>query len=157
MKKVLIYTAALLVFMAQACQKYDNPVPNLEKFGIYELVDDGTGNMVPGSELSTIPANTTVRIQVFSDADICILWTGDYSYRPWGENDSVLDSHSYEHYGQVGAQGYSTGAIEGDVLGWFRDYSWDAGSYTVTVILTSHAIASSDYEQRIFDFPITVQ
>ena len=155
MKKILVYIAALLLIGSQACQKYDNPVPNLEKFGIYELVAGPLGQ-VAGNELTTIPANTTVRMQVFSDADICVLWTGDYSYRPWGLSDSLLDSHSYEHYGQVGAQGFSTGAIEGETQGWYRDYSWAAGSYNITVILTSHAIASSDFEQRIHTFPITV-
>ena len=127
----------------------------LTKFSIHEIVDDG-GEMVAGPELTTIPAGETVRIQVITDADKAILWTGDYSYRPWGTTDSVLDSHSWEHYGQVGAEGWSTGALEGGT-GFFRDYSWAAGDYTITLILTNHGTADIDYQQIIKDYPITVQ
>lgn len=156
MKKRFLYIIGLSVLLTQACQEFDTPVPELEDFGIYELIDDpnGTGT-IAGDELTTIPTGETVRIQVFTQSDIAILWTGEYSYRPWGEADSILDSHSYEHYGLLGAEGLSTGAIEGD-LGWFRDYSWAAGSYTVTVVLTNHGTSGPDWEQRIFDFPITV-
>ena len=151
MKKVIFYTLGLILVLSQACQKYETEDVILDKFGIYEIVDEEAGN-----ELSTIPANTTVRIQILTNADIAVVWTGDYSYRPWGTSDSLLNSHSYEHYGQVGAEGLSTGAI-GDNKGWFRDYAWDAGNYTITIVLTNHGTAGPEYKQIKQDYQITVQ
>lgn len=146
----------LLVIGSQACEEYETPVPSLEKFGIYEIEEELAAGEL---SLNSIPANTTVRMQAFTEADICVIWSGEFSYRPYpvGTSDSLLDSHAYEHYGQVGAQGHTTGSIKGDDSGWFLDYSWEPGSYTVTVVLTNHGTAGPDYQQITEDFSITVQ
>lgn len=156
--KYFIIIITVFAFVTQACEKTEADDPVVDEFGIYELIQNPSGSgLIPGNKLTTIPANTTVRIQVFTDSDIGVIWTGDYTYRPIGtSDDQVLNSHAYEHYGQLGAQGWTTASIEGNV-GWFKDYKWEAGQYTVTVVLTNHAIDNPEYKQEIFEYPITVE
>jgi len=150
----IVFVAMLVI----SCAEYETPAPDLENFTVYELDTDPSGNPIKGDEigLSGIPAGETVRLEVTTSSDIAVFWPGDFSYRPWGTADSLLDSRNYEHYGQLGAEGVTTTATDGRT-GWFRDYSWpEAGSYTTTVILTNHGTAGPDFEQRIFDFQVTV-
>ena len=64
MKKILGYITALLLIGSVACDRYDTAIPDLQKFGIYEIVDEMAG---PEIGLSSVPANTTIRMQVLTD------------------------------------------------------------------------------------------
>ena len=154
MKKSIIYLTALFVIGTLACEKNKTQVPELDKFSISAIVDDQTGSEI---DLNSVPADSLFRIQVFTEDDICVLWTGDYSYKRSGENDSVIDvSHAYMHYGISGAIGFTPIALEGESNGYYHDYSWAPGSYDITIILSNHGLSGPDYETRIFEESITV-
>jgi len=142
-----------------SCQEFEAEVPDYSDFGIYQVVTDPeTGKLLKGDPISmdNVPAGTEVHVEVLTKANIASIWPGDFTYRPWGDTDSVLDSRNYEHYGQLGAEGLSMTQIEGGG-GYFRRYTWpESGSFDVAVVLTNHGINSPEYKQEVYDFSVQV-
>lgn len=159
MKNINIFLVLLFSIAIISCtEDFTTPEPILEKFAIYELVEED-GLITRGEEIQNPVSGTEVRIQVLTDSDIGVVWPGDYSYKPLtGTPDSILDSRNYLlHYGLPGAQGLRMTAIEGRI-GWYQDYKWpEPGTYDVTVVLTNHGIDGPEYNQKTFDFQVNVQ
>ncbi len=148
---------SVVFFLGYSCiEDYDTPTPTLESFGVYELVNNN-GILEAGSEVTNPVAGTTYRLQAFTQSDIATFWPGDFTYRPLGANDSIIDSRNYFlHYGQPGAQGLTTNSIAGR-RGWFQDYAWpDSATYDVAIILTNHSPDDENFVQVVFDRQITV-
>lgn len=150
---ILILILAVVTF---SCMDFETPEPTMSDFKIYELVLDANGNEVTGNELSQVPVGEKVQIEVLTSADIATVWTGDFSYRPWGTSDSLLDSRNYDHYGMLGAEGLTMTPLEG-AIGFFRQYTWpEANTYTVHVVLTNHGVADTNFKQIVKEFSVTV-
>lgn len=157
MKKRIVYYVGMLFIINSAlfaCKDFETPVPVYTDFTIYALTTSDDGSVVRGETLTTLPAGEAVEIEVITNADLATLWPGDFTYRPW-ESDSLLDSRSYEHYGQLGAQGIRMNATPD---GYVLQYTWlEAGTYDVALVLTSHGIDGPDFNKRVYeDWTVTV-
>ena len=157
MKKTILHYAGILIAVSSvlvACKDFETPTPVYSDFTIFPLVTSDDGSIVRGEPITTVPAGEAVEIEVITNADLATLWPGDFTYRPW-ESDSLLDSRSYVHYGQLGAQGVRMNATPS---GFVVQYAWpEAGSYDVALVLTSHGVDGPDYNQRVYeDWTVTV-
>lgn len=157
MKKILFYYTSILFTLSSvllACKDFETPVPTYTDFTIYSLTTNSDGITIRGEPLTTVPVGENVEIEVITNADMATLWPGDFTYRPW-ENDSILDSRSYEHYGQLGAQGVRMNATPG---GFVIQYAWpEAGTYDVALSLTSHSLDGPDFNKRVYeDWTVTI-
>ena len=159
----MIIAILLLMSFSSCLDDFETTAPQLQNFQVFSLVEEG-GQLKKSDPIpmTAIPADSLVRIEVMTDSDIAVFWAGDHGWRPWGTADSVLDSRNYAHYGQLGAEGETTAAVEGQV-GWFLDTEWpssrmpsDPANYTVTVVLTNHGVSGPDFKQEIFEFPVTI-
>lgn len=151
-----------------ACEK-ETETPSLDKLEIYVKDADGNETLV---DLNAVPAGEQLKIVVTSDADKAAIWyggdcnvvessTGGDTTDIWG-NPIIASSGSdcYEHWGLLNAVGRDLvpGEEEG-VSTWVDEYfySYNEGTYTMTIILINDGFDGPDYKQHVEDFVITAQ
>lgn len=150
MRTLCLLTFLSVCTLSSCLEELEAETPRLETFTIYELIDDGSGQLVRGGEVTQTTAGQDVQIDVITGANLATLWPGDFSYRPWGQTDSILDSRAFIHYGQLGAAGIPMSQLEGAV-GFTLQYAWpEAGSYDIAVVLTNHGVDGPEYKQEDF-------
>lgn len=150
-----------LSFLFVSCLKEDIPSPTVNGITFYLLNEDNKYVEVPAPV-----AGTRYAIGVDSEADIVSVWPGGKreTIKNAAGTDStdingnvvIKTSDHYLDYGLLNARGLTTSLH--DEIGWNAAYKYSApGNYKITIVATNHGYDSNSYDQRIFEFDITIQ
>ena len=163
MKKInkIFYLMFALPLFFVSCLKEEIPAPTVKGITFYVLNEENKYVEVP-----TLVAGTRYTIGVDSDADIISVWPGGKRQirknvagadsTDINGNVVLIASDHYIDYGLLGARGLTTGLH--DEIGWNAAYTYSTpGNYKITIVATNHGYDSNSYDQRIFDFDVTIQ
>lgn len=163
MKKLnnIFYLMFALSFLFVSCLKEEIPSPTVNGITFYLLNEDNKYVEVPAPV-----AGIRYAIGVDSEADIVSVWPG--GIRQTIKNVAGADSTDingnvvlktsdhYIDYGLLNARGLTTSLH--DEIGWNAAYKYSApGTYKITIVATNHGYDSNSYDQRIFEFDVTIQ
>lgn len=157
----IFYLMFALSFMFVSCLKEEIPSPTVNGITFYILNEDNKYVEVPAPV-----AGIRYAIGVDSEADIVSVWPGGKreTIKNVAGADStdingnvvIKTSDHYIDYGLLNARGLTTSLH--DEIGWNAAYKYSApGNYKITIVATNHGYDSNSYDQRIFEFDVTIQ
>jgi hypothetical protein len=157
----IFYLMFALSFLFVSCLKEEIPAPRVNGITFYLLNEDNKYDEVPAPV-----AGIRYAIGVDSEADIVSVWPGGIrqTIKNVAGTDStdingnvvLKTSDHYIDYGLLNARGLTTSLH--DEIGWNASYRYTApGNYKITIVATNHGYDSNSYDQRIFEFDVTIQ
>jgi hypothetical protein len=161
LKSIPVIAFSILLFITSCLKEDIIGDPQITDFKIYMEDIDGNDSLI-----TEIFAGKTIKIAVYTDADMVSIWPGgirQVQSKLNSDNDSIdmfgnpvlKESDWFGDYGLVGARGYKTTAREG---GWHTSYRYpSAGQFDLTIVATNHGYAGFDLKQVIEEAVITVK
>lgn len=155
-----IYLIFIPFFLFVSCLKEEIPSPIVNDIVLYFLNDENKYVKV-----SNPVVGTTYVIGVSSEADIVTIWPG-------GNRETIKDisgkdsidingnvmlkiSDHYSDYGLLNARGLTTSFH--NEIGWNASYKFNAsGNYKITIVATNHGYDSNNFDQRVFEYNVTI-
>lgn len=157
----IIYLLFAPILLLVSCLKEEIPSPTVNDLTLYFLNEDNKY-----VEVSTPVVGTKYVIGIKSDADIVTIWPGGKreTIKNVGGTDSIdingnvllKTSDHFSDYGLLNARGLTTSFH--DEIGWNAAYTFNApGVYIINSVATNHGYDSNSYDQRVFEFEVTIK